>query len=43
MGGSLNQPSRVKDEGIMYCKLLEQWSNKVVVTTDASTLKIRIG
>ena len=43
MGASLNQPNRVKDEGIMYCKLLFQGENFPVVTGIDGTLGISIG
>ena len=33
MGGSLNQPCRVQDDGPMGCKLLLLWSNKGHVLT----------
>ena len=43
MGASLNQPSRVKEEGAMRCKLLFQGENFSVVTGIDGTLGISIG
>ena len=43
MGGSLNQPSRVKEECAMGCKLLFQGENNPVVTGLDGTLGISIG
>jgi len=43
MGGSLNQPSRVKEEGLMGCKLLFCLKNKLVETSDAGRTGISIG
>ena len=38
MGESLNQPSRVQDEGLTDCKLLLQGTNKNHEWFDDSTL-----
>ncbi len=43
MGASLNQPSRVKEEGPMGCKLLFQGVNNSDVSGDDGTLGISIG
>ena len=37
MGGSLNQPSSVQDDGPMGCKLLSVGNNSSVVTDVAGT------
>ena len=39
----LNQPSRVKEDGPMDCKLLLYEENKVYVYTDAGIVRISIG
>jgi hypothetical protein len=43
MGVSLNQPSRVQEDGAMRCKLLFQGKKTLVVTRLAGTLGISIG
>ena len=43
MGESLNQPSRVQEDGPMGCKLLFQGENFSVVTGIDGTLGISIG
>ena len=43
MGESLNQPSRVKEEGSMDCKLLLQGNKGRYVYCFVCTLRIRIG
>ena len=43
MGGSLNQPSSVQDDGPMGCKLLLQGNKKEHVCSVACTLGIRTG
>ena len=43
MGASLNQPSRVKEEGAMRCKLLFQEKKTPDVSGLAGTLGISIG
>ena len=43
MGGSLNQPCRVQEDGPMGCKLLLQRSKVAYVYAFASTLRISIG
>ena len=43
MGASLNQPSRVKEEGAMRCKLLFQGVNDSDVSGFDGTLGISIG
>lgn len=43
MEATLNQPSRVKDEGLMDCKLLLQGNKVGDVSSFACTLRIRIG
>jgi hypothetical protein len=43
MGASLNQPSRVQEDGAMRCKLLFQGVNFPVVTGIDGTLGISIG
>ena len=43
MGASLNQPSRVKEEGAMRRKLLFQWKKTPDVSGLAGTLGISIG
>ena len=43
MGESLNQPSRVKDEGSMDCKLLLSEGKKADVSVLASIRRISIG
>ncbi len=43
MGGSLNQPSRVKEDSLTGCKLLFCQKNKLVETSDAGMTGISIG
>ena len=43
MGESLNQPFRVKEEGLMGCKLLFYKKNKLVATGDDGIIGISIG
>ena len=43
MGGSLNQPSSVQDDGPMGCKLLLKGSKVSDLSFIASTLGIRTG
>ena len=43
MGGSLNQPSRVQDDGPRGCKLLFHRKNKDDVSFDDGTMGISIG
>ena len=43
MGGSLNQPSRVKEECAMRCKLLFQGDKILYVYRTEGTLRISIG
>jgi hypothetical protein len=43
MGASLNQPSRVKEEGAMRCKLLFQGNKILYVYKTEGTLGISIG
>ena len=43
MGESLNQPSRVKDDGLMGCKLLLQGNKDIHVWVVECTLRISIG
>jgi len=43
MGGSLNQPCRVQDDGPTGCKLLLRGKNNPLVRGDAGTARIRIG
>ena len=43
MGESLNQPSRVKDDGPMGCKLLLQGNKDIHVWLVVCTLRISIG
>ena len=43
MGASLNQPSRVKEEGAMRCKLLFQGNKILYVYGTEGTLGISIG
>ena len=43
MDASLNQPSRVKDEGSMDCKLLLSEGKKADVSVLASIRRISIG
>ena len=43
MGESLNQPSRVKEDGLMGCKLLLQGNKKEDASYIAWTLRISIG
>ncbi len=43
MGGSLNQPCRVQEDGPTGCKLLFRGKNKADVSADAGTPGIRIG
>jgi hypothetical protein len=43
MGGSLNQPSRVQEDGPMGCKLLFQGVNITDVSVFDGTLGISIG
>ena len=43
MGGSLNQPCRVRDDGPMGCKPLLSESNKDHVWSDESIIRISIG
>ena len=43
MGGSLNQPSRVKEDGFMVCKLLLCGNKGGDVSPFACTARISIG
>ena len=43
MGGSLNQPSRVQEDGPMGCKLLFQGAKLTDVSVIDGTLGISIG
>ncbi len=43
MGGSLNQPCRVQDDGPTGCKLLFPGANNPLARGDAGTGGIRIG
>ena len=43
MGASLNQPSRVQEDGAMRCKLLFQGKKSSDVSGVAGTLGISIG
>ena len=43
MGGSLNQPCRVQEEGLMDCKLLFFENNKEFANFDAGIEGKRIG
>ena len=43
MGASLNQPSRVQDDGPMGCKLLLYGTKLLVVTGIDGTVRISIG
>ncbi len=43
MGASLNQPSRVQEDGAMRCKLLFQGANSFDVSGYDCTLGISIG